>query len=114
MQFFANCNKNSPLWKVFRGCGHSFHIACTLPDLSVCDICESTLHKKLEVLGHKANKAVFTNIDSIADNQDNDTSDDDPNDDADDNDDDMYKGQPENDANHRITPLLEQISHWKL
>ena len=27
-----------------RGCGHSFHIECILPDLSVCRICESTLH----------------------------------------------------------------------
>ena len=40
------CNKESLWWKVFRGCGHSFHIECVLPDISVCKICESTLKEK--------------------------------------------------------------------
>ena len=53
------CNKESPLWKVFRGCSHSFHIECVLPDISVCKICESTLKKKIESLGKVANDAVF-------------------------------------------------------
>ena len=53
------CNKESPLWKVFRGCGHSFHIECVLPDISVCKICESTLKEKIDSLGKVANDAVF-------------------------------------------------------
>ena len=109
-----DCDKKSPLWKVFRGCGHSFHIECTLPDLSVCRICESTLHTKLETLGHTANEAVSSNTDSTPrdHDQDEDTSDDDQ---SDDDDNDMCEDQPENnDANDRITTLLERISLWKM
>ena len=101
-----DCDKKSPLWKVFRGCGHSFHIECTLPDQSVCRICESTLHAKLETLGRTANEAVSSNTGSTPrdHDQDEDTSDDDQSDD-----DDMYEHQLENnDANDRITTLLEQ------
>ena len=93
-----------------RGCGHSFHIECILPDLSVCRICESTLHAKLEVLGHTANEAVLANLSS--DDQDEDTSDDEQSDDDDDNE--TYENQPENNANDRISTLLEQISLWKM
>ena len=53
------CNKESPLWKVFRGCGHSFHIECVLPDISVCKICESTLKEKIDSPGKVANDTVF-------------------------------------------------------
>ena len=107
-----DCDKKSPLWKVFCGCGRSFHIECTLPDRSVCRICESTLQTKLETLGHTANKAVSSNTGSTPRNhdQDEDTSDDDQSDD-----DDMCEDQPENnDANNRITMSLEQISLWKM
>ena len=92
-----DCDKKSPLWKVFRDCGHSFYIECTLPDLSV--------------FGHTANEAVSSNTDSTPrdHDQDEDTSDDDQSDD-----DDMCEDQPENDANDRITTLLERISLWKM
>ena len=90
-----------------RGCGHSFHIECILPDLSVCRICESTLHAKLEVLCHTANEAVLANFSS-----DEDTSDDEQSDDDDDNE--TYENQPENNTNDRISTLLEQISLWKM
>ena len=83
-----------------RGCRHSFHIECILPDLSVCRICKSTLH--------------------------DDDDDDEENEDGggggggggggDDDDDgnDTYEKQPENSANNRISTLLEQISLWRM
>ena len=93
-----------------RGCGHSFRIKCILPDLSVCRICKSTLHAKLEVLGHTANEAVLANF--SADDQDEDTSDDEQSDNDDDNE--TYENQPENNANGRISILLDLISLWKM
>ena len=100
---------------VFRGCGHSFHIECTLPDLSVCRICESTLHTKLETLGHTTNEAVSSNTDSTPRDHDQDDQDEDTSDDDQSDDDDMCEDQSENnDANDRITTLLERISLWKM
>ncbi|CAB3984002.1 Hypothetical predicted protein [Paramuricea clavata] len=46
------------LWRVFQGCGHSFHIQCTLPDISVCQICKNLLTTKVSSLGKTANEAV--------------------------------------------------------
>ncbi len=37
------CSRESTLWRVFQGCGHSFHIECNLPDISVCKICKELL-----------------------------------------------------------------------
>ena len=54
-----DCKKQSHLWKVFRGCGYSFHIECVFPDVRVCKICESTLKEKFDDLGNIANDAVF-------------------------------------------------------
>ena len=45
---------------MFRGCGHSFHIQCVLPDISCCPICKTTLFQKLDVLGKTANDAVLS------------------------------------------------------
>ena len=72
-----DCKKSSPLWTVFRGCGHSYHLECLLPDLSVCKICEATLLSKVETLGKTANDAVLKN-DTVnyQSDEDDDTSDD--------------------------------------
>ena len=29
------CSRDSPLCRIFRGCGHSFHLECNLPDISL-------------------------------------------------------------------------------
>ena len=68
------------------------------------------MHAKLEVLGHTANKAVLANFSS--DDQDKHTSDDEQSDDDDDNE--TYENQPENNANERISILLDLISLWKM
>ena len=113
---FTECEKESPLWKIFRGCGHSFHIECVLPDISVCQICQSTLLTKLEVLGKVANEAVF-NHDLRATLQENeDEAEDTESDDESeaDDDDDEHEIQPEDGENERtIDTLLQGIRHWK-
>ena len=71
------CKKESPLWKVFRGCGHSFHIECVLPDKSVCQICQSLFVTKLEALAKTANEAVLSDLsDTFEENEDGTASDD--------------------------------------
>ena len=47
------------MWRLFRGCGHSFHIECLLPDISVCKICKEDLAAKIEKLSKSCNDAVF-------------------------------------------------------
>ena len=108
------CEKESPLWKVFRGCGHSFHIECVLLDISVCQICQSALLTKLEVLGKVANEAVF-NHDLRATLQENEDEAEDTQSDHEsetDDDDDKHEIQPE-DGKLNIDTLLQQIRHWK-
>ena len=43
----------------FRGCGHSFHLECNLPDISVCPLCKDLIKSKIESLGKTANEAVM-------------------------------------------------------
>ena len=53
-----NCNKQSSMWTVFHGCGHSFHIACILPNIGDCPICKTALLSKVKELHQTANKSV--------------------------------------------------------
>ena len=62
---------------MFRGCGHSFHVECLLPDVSICKICQTTLLSKIEVLGKTANDAVLNGGSQTNEDVDEDTSDDD-------------------------------------
>ena len=71
------CDRESPLWRIFRGCGHSFHVECNLPEISVCQICMNTLRSKIESLSKSANEAVLNFCPSLTgenqdDNQDSD------------------------------------------
>ena len=52
------CSRDSQLWRIFRGCGHSFHLECNLPDISACPICQDLLKSKAESLGKTTNDAV--------------------------------------------------------
>ena len=47
------------MWRLFRGCGHSFHVDCLLPDISVCKICKMNLAAKIDKLSKSCNDAVF-------------------------------------------------------
>ena len=112
------CNKESSQWKVFRGCGHSFHIECVLPDTSVCKICESTLKDKLNDLGKVANDAVFNHDlrETVNDNEQE--SDEESNTDTDDGDDDSvdeFEVQPgaEEVDEKAINNLLRRIRMWQ-
>ncbi len=47
------------MWRIFHGCGHSFHTACLLPAIGSCPICEEVLKKYAAELSKKANEAVL-------------------------------------------------------
>ena len=53
------CENQSQLWRVFRGCGHLFHIECLVPKISKCPPCEKSLLKSLDHLAKIPNEAVF-------------------------------------------------------
>ena len=109
------CNKESPLWRVFGGCGHSFHIECVLPDISVCKICQSTLLTKLEELGKVANEAVFTNdLRDTLDDEDETESDDEGEMDEVDTDENDEQVDSNDELNDRdINLLLQRIRRWE-
>ena len=68
------------MWTVFRGCGHSFHIACILPDTRDCPICKTALLAKVKKLGQAENTSVSNvSVPSATEesNEDEDLSDDD-------------------------------------
>lgn len=109
-----DCQKNSPLWRVFLGCGHSFHVECTLPDISVCRICQSTLLTAVETLGQTANDAVLRDTDytNTGEDDDEDTSTIDEENETSDCDE-FYKDQPdEQEESTTIDALLQRISLW--
>ena len=54
----TNEKQDSPLWRIFRGCGHSFHLECNLPGFSVCTVCKSLLESEIASLSKTANDAV--------------------------------------------------------
>lgn len=103
------CKKCSALWTVFRGCGHSFHVECLLPDLSTCTICQATLLSKIEVLGKTANDAVLTNVDfHSTEDDDDETSEDDDSESDDETETEYCDNEPQD-----IHILLRRISLWQ-
>ena len=52
-------SKESPMWRVFRGCGHSYHTVCLIPDISSCPKCAHVVSIELKTLATKATEAVF-------------------------------------------------------
>ena len=106
-----SCEKLNPLWNVFRGCGHSFHIECVLPNITRCPVCEETLLSSVEDLGTTANNAVFTPATNLEkDNQ----SDEDEISDEEDNDDSHDVEQTETERNETtVNELLQKISLWQ-
>jgi hypothetical protein len=96
------------MWNVFRGCGHSFHIVCTLPDISDCPICRTVLSKQVEDLGQTANNSVSNaSVPSAAGEE---SYEDDLSDDDDDEDD--QQGDDQNETVN-IDTLIERIRHWR-
>ena len=96
---------------MFRGCGHSFHIECLLPDLSVCKICQATLLSKVEVLGKTANNAVFNNCDShFNEDSDDETSDDDS---ESDEEAECYENEEPQQPRLSVPSLLQRINLWQ-
>ena len=53
------CTLVHPQWKLFSGCGHSFHLEGILPNVSTFPVCKATLQSNVQTLGRKANDAVF-------------------------------------------------------
>ena len=67
------CTKDRLLWNVFRGCGHSFHIECIMPEITTRPVCRAKLLAKIEDLGKTANNAVSSSIKvNVADEDDDD------------------------------------------
>ena len=61
------CRSSSPIWRVNLGCGHSFHIECILPTVSVCPICLDSINNKVASLGKAAKQATFQTNESSGD-----------------------------------------------
>ena len=51
--------KESPMWRVFRGCGHSYHTVCLIPDISSFPKCAHVVSIEIKTLATKATEAVF-------------------------------------------------------
>ena len=109
-----NCSRDSQLWRIFRGCGHSFHIECNLPDISACSICKGLLKSKAESLGKTTNEAVkncknkptegSTNGDEETSDDEEDSSDDEE----------IYNELLEStNKEHPVENLLTRIASWK-
>ena len=70
-----DCQNESTLWRIFRGCGHSFHLERNLPEVSVCHLCKSLLQSKVVTIGKTANEAVTQTVEEASDDHEE-TSDD--------------------------------------
>jgi len=54
-----NCSRyNDANWRVFKGCGHSFHMAC-VPH-STCPICQEGIRRHVRENAQKAKQAIFS------------------------------------------------------
>ena len=107
------CTKVNPLWNVFRGCGHSFHIECILPYISDCRVCEATLQANVEALGTTANNAVFAPATRFEDDDQSDEEGErtDETDESDNGNDDE---EPEDEQNETIVnDLIQKIGLWR-
>ena len=102
------CTKDNPLWNVFRGCGHSFHIECIMPEITTCPVCLAKLLAKIEDLGKTANNAVSSSIKvNVADEDDDDHT----SDDEESGEDEQADEECQNETS--INNLLTRISLWK-
>ena len=112
-----NCTrKECSIWRVFHGCGHSFHTACLLPDIGSCPVCKEVLKRFVEDLSEKANNSVL-NPDIYGD------SDDEDNREKDDGDNDENSAEGDDDADQDfnfgeavhgcIESLIDDILRWK-
>ena len=52
------CNE-SPTCRVIRGCGHSYHITCLIPNISSCPKCTHAVQLEMKTLAKKATEAVY-------------------------------------------------------
>ena len=58
---------------MFHGCGHSFLIACVLPDIRDCPICKTAILPKFKELGQAENTSVSNvSVPSAAEESDKD------------------------------------------
>jgi hypothetical protein len=102
------------LWRIFRGCGHSFHLECNLPDISVCSVCKSLLELKIASLSKTANNAVkkFSPEASGKDDSDDNEDSSDDDDDASDEEIDAHDIEQPNIGESTIGALVSKISSW--
>ena len=109
-----DCQRESTLWRIFRGCGHSFHLECNLPEVSVCHLCKSLLQSEVMTLGKTANEAVTKFIKETveeASDVDEETSDDE-NEASDDEDNEALADQSSGDEHSKIANLISMITSW--
>ena len=115
----VQCTHTSTLWRIFLGCGHSFHLQCNLPDISVCKICQEFLTSKAASLGEAANTAVHEFDSSSDSNQgtvDEEVSGNDENDSEEESSQDVdQEGETQNDTTNTQTVfnLISRVKAWR-
>ena len=55
---FPDCQRQDPHWRVFKGCGHSFHVVC-VPQ-STCPTCQDGIRRRVRENAQKAKQAIFS------------------------------------------------------
>ena len=105
------------LWRVFQGCGHSFHIECNLPGISVCNICKELLATKACSLGKTLANSAVHQFDPTLDSQEIDCEEDESSDeDGDDSDSEssLTDGEFDETNNARtVLNLITQVNAWR-
>ena len=105
------------MWRIFRGCGHSFHLECNLPDISVYSVCKSLLESKIASLSKAANDAVtkfspdVLGKDDCASNNNQDSSDDED-DPGSDDENDAHDIEQQSIEECSVEALVSNISSW--
>ena len=109
-----DCQSESTLWRIFRGCGHSFHLECNLPEVSVCHLCKSLLQSKVVTLGKTANEAVTKFIKETVEeaSDDDEETNDDEDEASDDEDNEALADQSSADEHSMIGNLISMITSW--
>ena len=107
---------DSPIWRVFTGCGHSFHVQCNLPNISTCPICLSYLNARIVTLSSTATDAIKN---PSADRENDDSEDAESDDDDEESDEDEDETDDSDDADDggssssRVDKLIHAISSWQ-
>ena len=107
----TECTRQSTFWRVFRGCGHSFHIECNLPDLSLCQICKGLLSSKVGSLGRTANEAVHQFDPTGVQGSDENSSDEDEISDTDEGDEQFHEAH-EMTNTRSVLELIHKVNAW--